>query len=277
MIVNARMYSVSPQAEETWRELLTSIGVKSGMPVSYLEYAAPAPLEVLWQRSDMAAVFMCGLPFARARPPPILVAAPVPSPAEFGAQPCYWSDWVVRADSPFRTVSDTFGGRLALTVPGSQSGCIAALRYFMAVEQDAPSREAPLFGEIIAPTITPLGALCAVIRGEADIAPIDAYAFRLLQRYRPDLTDRVRAVDRTLPTPIPPLVASAPDVEPLRAALLEAHENASTQVLMQALLLRGFVRVNADAYRALREGFDAATTYWASRSLAAATHPAFVL
>jgi ABC-type phosphate/phosphonate transport system substrate-binding protein len=172
-------------------------------------------------------------------------------------------------------VADTFGGRLALTVPGSQSGCVAALTYFMGVD-----RARPLFAEIIAPTITPLGALRAVVDGSADIAPIDSYAFRLLQRYRPDLTQRVRSVGQTVPTPIPPLVASpgAVDRDQLRilqSAFLEAHRNASINPLMGKLLLRRFAQPSAASYEALRLGFEAATRFWAVEALAAVTHPAF--
>jgi ABC-type phosphate/phosphonate transport system substrate-binding protein len=91
---------------------------------------------------------MCGLPFSRAEPQPVLMAAPVPSPPEFENLPQYWSDFVVREDSAFRTLDDTYGGRIAFTVPDSQSGCLAALSHFMSVAQ----RDMPLFREVIAPT-----------------------------------------------------------------------------------------------------------------------------
>src|SRR3984893_14066280 len=201
MIVNARMYSVSTEAGAVWRELLSAIIAQAGVPASVLDYPPPAPLEDLWLRTDQAAVFMCGLPYSRAEPRPVLIAAPIPSPAEFHGAPHYWSDFVVRKDSAFRTVQDAFGQRIAFTVPGSQSGCAAALSYLMATPREmtaqTPAQAAlrappPLFSEIIAPTITPVGALTAVADGAADIAPIDSYAFRLLRKYRPELASAVR-------------------------------------------------------------------------------------
>ena len=293
MIANARMYSVSTEAGAAWRALLSEMVAQAGVPATVIDYPPPAPLEDLWLRTDQAAVFMCGLPYSRAEPPPVLIAAPVPSPAEFRGAPQYWSDFVVREDSAFRMVQDTFGRRIAFTVPGSQSGCAAALTYLMAAHREpaadaaalTPLREslpAPLFSEIIAPTITPLGALAAVVNGAADIAPIDSYALRLLRKYRPELASAVRVVGQTMPTPIPPLVASAtPASEKERAALrtafLEAHQSASLKSLMDELLLLGFVRPHASAYAVLRERFDTATAYWRSHRLAAHTHPAFVL
>jgi len=297
VIANARMYSVSAEAGAVWRELLSRILAQAGVPATVIDHPAPAPLEDLWNRPDLAAVFMCGLPFSRTQPQPVLIAAPIPSPPEFLGAAAYWSDFVVREDSAFRTVPDTFGRRIAFTVPGSQSGCAAALTYLMAVHRELvvdaagsrgeplPAHEplrAPLFSAVIAPTITPLGALAAVVDGAADIAPIDSYALRLLRRYRPDLTSAVRVVGQTLPTPIPPLVASAAsaserDFAALQSAFLQAHQNPSQKPLMDELLLLGFARPDANAYVVLRERFDAATAYWRSNSLADHTHPAFAL
>jgi ABC-type phosphate/phosphonate transport system substrate-binding protein len=283
VIANARMYAVSAAAGAVWRQLLSAIIAQAGVPVAVIDYPAPAALEDLWSRTDQAAVFMCGLPFSRAEPQPVLIAAPVPSPAEFHGVAHYWSDFVVRKDSGFREVQDTFGKRIAFTVPGSQSGCVAALTYLMAAHREAAAPlRLPLFSEIIAPTITPMGALTAVVDGTADLAPIDSYALRLLEKYRPDLTSQVRVVGQTVPTPIPPLVASAmtaskKELAALRSAFLESHQSASLKALMDELLLLGFARPDSNAYAVLRDRFDAATAYWKSHRIAAHTHPAFVL
>jgi len=285
------MYSVAPAVAALWRTLLSAVSARAGVPLTLVEHGAPAPLDELWRRTDKGAVFMCGLPFSRAEPPPLLVAAPVPSPAEFKGEAQYWSDLVVRENSTFRSVEDTFGKRIALTVPDSQSGCVAALSYFIPAGSTSP-----LFGEVIAPTITPLGALSAVIQDAADIAPIDSYAFRLLQKYRPELTSQVRTVGQTARTPIPPLVASTPATSPravsegnldaLRSAFLEAHQNvgqegveanqgASMKTVMEDLLLQRFARPDPSSYAVLRERFETATRYWSSHPFAAVIHPTF--
>jgi ABC-type phosphate/phosphonate transport system substrate-binding protein len=271
-IANARMYSVSPEVAGLWHSLLTAIIGQAGLPIKVIEHSAPTPIEDLWSSPHMGAVFMCGLPYSRAAPRPALIAAPVPSPAEYAGQARYWSDFVVRDDSPFRRLADTFGHRIAFTVPGSQSGCIAALSCFMTV-----GGKTPLFSEIIAPQITPLGAATAVIRGEADIAPIDSYAFSLLRRYRSDLTSQLRVIARTDPTPNPPLVASEQGLDALQASFLEAHRTASMRPVMDSLLLQRFVRPDPDAYDVLQDRFEVARRYWHEHPLAMATHPAFVL
>jgi ABC transporter, phosphonate, periplasmic substrate-binding protein len=272
MIANARMYSVSPETAGLWRTLLTAVIEHAGIDVTLLEHTEPAPINDLWQRSDKAAVFMCGLPFSRSDPRPELIAAPVPSPPDFYGLPQYWSEMVVRKDSSFQTIEDTFGGRIALTVPDSQSGCLAALYFLMPI-----ARRFPLYREVITPQVTPLGAVSAVVDGAADVAPIDSYAYSLLQKYRSDLTSQLRVVARTPRTPIPPLVASIGGFEPLRDAFLEADRIATIAPLMRGLLLERFVRPDPNTYDALRLNFEAATRFWREHRLAATMHPAFDL
>jgi hypothetical protein len=270
MIANARMYSVSPEVAGLWRTLLTAVIEHAGLDITLLEHTAPAPIDELWQRPDKAAVFMCGLPFSRSNPRPVLIAAPVPSPPAFRGLPQYWSEMVVRKASRFQTIEDTFGGRIALTVPDSQSGCLAALCFLM-----ADARQFPLYREIITPQVTPLGAMSAVIDGAADVAPIDSYAYCLLQKYRRDMTSQLRVIARTPHTPIPPLVASNGGFEALQGAFLEADRIAAIAPLMQGLLLERFVRPDPSSYDALRLNFEIATRYWREHALAATVHPAF--
>lgn len=274
MIANARMYSVSPEAAGLWRRLLTAVITHAGVDVALLEHTEPAPIDELWRRGDMAAVFMCGLPFSRSIPRPQIVAAPVPSPGDYHGRPEYWSELVVRKDSGFESIEDTFGRRIALTMPDSQSGCLAALHYLMMTPG-----EFPRYREVIAPQVTPLGAASSVVEGAADVAPIDSYAYCLLQKYRRDLTSQLRVVGRTSRTPIPPLVASPglqrTGFEALQAVFLEAGEIASIAPLMQGLLLEQFVRPDTDAYDALRLNYESTIRYWRDHALAATVHAAF--
>ena len=274
------MYAVSAQAGELWRALLSAVTARAGLKIEVIEHAPPAAIDDLWRRTDMAAVFMCGLPYSRANPQPMLIAAPVPSPAEFAGRPEYWSELVVRSDSSFGDLESTFGGKLCLTAPNSQSGYAAALQYLMALDMARDGRagaRSPLYREIAAPALTPLGAVTAVVDGTADVAPIDAYAYRLLQKYRGDLTSRLRTVARTARTPIPPLVASIEEPKGLRAAFTAAHRDPALEVLLAGLELSRFVTPDPRDYDALRIGFESATAYWRAHPLAEIVHPSFVV
>jgi ABC-type phosphate/phosphonate transport system substrate-binding protein len=270
MISNARMYSITPTVGAMWRQIFEGIAGRASVPLKWLEHVPPAPIEDLWRRDDLGAVFMCGLPYVRSVPRPAIVAAPVPSPGSFKGQPQYWSEFVVRADSGFEVIEDTFGHRIAFTTMGSQSGCLAALFYLMAA-----GGKGALYREVIQPRITPLGALTAVIDGLADVAPIDAYSFSLLEKFAPQLTSQVKVVERTAPTAIPPIVASRSVPSSLESAFLEAHKNGVTGALMATLQLERFTSVDPGAYDILMRRFDAAITYWHEHPFASSVHPAF--
>jgi ABC-type phosphate/phosphonate transport system substrate-binding protein len=266
------MYSVCARVAESWSTLLSAVARAAELGIAVVEHYSPEPIDALWRRTDMAAVFMCGLPYSRSLPRPSLIAAPIPSPAEFGGQPQYWSEWVVNKGSSFETIEATFGGRLALTERNSQSGYAAALQYLMPY-----GGASALYQEVVAPTVNPLGAVNAVIGGAADIAPVDAFAFALLRQYRSDLTSQLRIIGRTASTPIPVLVASIGGLEALTDAFLNAHQDPALREVMRDLLLERFVRPAPGQYDALRINFEAAVSFWREHRLAKIVHPALVV
>jgi ABC-type phosphate/phosphonate transport system substrate-binding protein len=214
-----------------------------------IDHAYPAKLEELWQRGDLAAAFMCGLPFAKDPRPLVPIAAPIPSGARYAGKPVYFTDFMVKAESPFRTLADTFGHRLAFTSPTSHSGCNAVRHHLLRYR----SAERPrLYGEIVGPVFTPRRALEVVVEGRADVAPLDSYALDLLELYEPDLVRAVRTVESTDAAPIPLLIAS-PGIDATQAARLsQAFERAPPE-LLGALVLAGFVRPDSRGYAVLPE------------------------
>lgn len=250
LISSHRMYDVNARVAALWQALYDRISEMSGVPLEPFVLEPPAPISQLWARPDMGLVQMCGWPYWRADPRPVALAAPVPLGGIANGAPVYWTDMVVRADAPFRTLEDTFGHRLAWTIPGSHSGYNAPRRLLA----DAyAARGGPLFAETVGPVITPRGAIEAVLEDRADIAPVDGFYFLLLQKHDPGLAARVRVVARTQTAPIPLLVASngiAPDIAgALTDALLAAHRDDRCAPLLDALCIRRYVAVEREAYR----------------------------
>ena len=266
------MYSVSAAAGAAWQGLFKTVAQRAGMSLDYLDYPAPAPLADLWEQPNLAAVFMCGLPYARAIPPAHALAVPVPSPADFRGLPQYWSEFIVQADSGFERIEDTFGGRLACTDPDSQSGFAAAMRTLMSI-----AGSFPLYGELIAPQITPLGAISAIQAGAADVAPVDAYAWQLLQRYRNDLTAGLRSVGQTARTAMPLLVSSGAPSTTLQQAFMDSGADPRCRPWLDQLELAGFTRPDRSAYDELAADFELSRRFWRQHALAAVVHPAFVV
>jgi ABC-type phosphate/phosphonate transport system substrate-binding protein len=204
-IANARMYAVAPAAEDAWRAVLIHISEEAGVPLEYLTYAAPLPLDQLWIRPDLGAVLMCGFPIALGLAPVSPIAAPIPSAAWAEGRAVYRTDLVVRADSRFQTLTDTFGGRLGWTVEHSQSG-FNALRHHLLRYRSSKSPK--LYRDVVGHLITARKVVDSILDGIIDVGPIDGYWHSLFALHYPELAAQLRTVESTEPSAAPAFVAS---------------------------------------------------------------------
>jgi ABC-type phosphate/phosphonate transport system substrate-binding protein len=155
----------------------------------------------------------------------------------------------VRADSPFDTLEQTFGGRLGYTVEDSHSGYNALRHHLLPYYRQ---RGAKLYRESIGPLVTPRRVIKALLSDDIDVGPLDGYALDLIQHHQPDLASQFRIVATTDPAPIPFLVA-APDcpdeiVLPLRTGLMAFSNAPACAGLREQLCLDTFVPVATGDY-----------------------------
>ena len=254
LIANARMYSLNAATREAWRGLLQWVIDRAAVDAEVIDYPAPQPLPALWARADLGCAFMCGYPLARAQPTPTVLAAPRPSPARYGGQAVYRTHLVVRADAGITHLDQAWGRRMAYTTPDSMSGYHAPRRFFAPFAQAAAPRGGKLFSATVGPLLTPRGVVDALLAGDADLGPLDSYAFDLLALHEPELTARLAVIGTTPATPIPALVGAstlAPAVAArLTQALLDVEAAPTMAPQRAALLLHGFARISAAAYHA---------------------------
>lgn len=249
LIANARMYSVAPGAIAAWKRLFAWLQETSGVPLTVIDHAFPAPLNDLWRRTDLACTFMCGWPFLRFGAQHTVIAAPVPAVAYAGGRPVYCSHFIVKATSPFKTLEDTFGHRFAYTIEDSHSGYNAPRHHLMRYRKEPNQR---LFGEIVGPLTTPRRVLEAIVEGRADVGPQDSFAFDLMCRHLPELAGQVRVVASTDTMPIPAFMASRDTLEDivakLRAALLSVKGRPELASLCADLCITGFASIAPESY-----------------------------
>lgn len=259
LVANARMYGVNPEARAAWADLFAWLSQVSGVGLSVVAHAYPAPLRDLWTRPDLACGFICGFPFVRSHRRLVPVAAPIPTGGPTPGAPLYASRFVVASGSAFHTLEDTFGGRLGYTVEESQSGYNAPRRHLLAYR--TPERPA-LYGASFGPLVTPRRVIEALLSGAIDIGPLDSYALDLMLRHEPELGRSLRIVASTAPAPIPFLAASPTTspavIDALRESLCAFGDAPDCADLRDRLRLDGFAPVEASAYDVLARWDDEA-------------------
>lgn len=246
--VNARMYGPTPKAAAAWDRLFEWIGLRAGLELAKIPHPPPAPLDDLWARRDLAAVFICGFPYAMRADRPPLIAAPLPSAPDYGGRPIYWTDLICRRDAPMTGIEDCFGRSFGWTVRHSQSGFNAPRRFFA---DHTRTRGAPLFAQVTGGLMTPRRVVEAVLDGRIDCGPLDGYCHELLGKHEPELASGLRVLARTASAPIPPLMATAPldseQLSRLREAFGAVGEARDLAALRDDLCLKGFaLPVSAD-------------------------------
>jgi len=260
-VANARMYSVNPAAASAWRELFGWLARESGVDLRVIDHAFPSPLAELWSRNDLASAFMCGFPYALAEQKPRPVAAPIPAKALVAGRAVYATRLVVRADSKFQLIEDTFGCRLGYTVEDSHSGYNALRQHLLPYRRQHGEK---LYRESIGPLFTPRRVIEALLAGGIDVGPLDSYALDLMMRHEPDLVRQIRIVSTTDVAPIPFLVAASgcPDdvVSALQAALATFGDTPECAELRDRLCLEAFAPVNTDDYDLMMRWDAAART-----------------
>jgi ABC-type phosphate/phosphonate transport system substrate-binding protein len=258
-IMNARMYAVTPAVEAGWRALLDHITHDAGVALTYMRYPAPQPLEDLWLRRDLGCALMCGFPIARKLASVIPIASPIPRAPWAAGRPVYRSDLIVREDSPYRALSDTFGARAGWTVTHSQSGFNAFRHHLLAYR--TPERPT-LYRQMTGNLVTARNILDSVREGRIDIGPLDAYWHLLIAHHAPQLTRAIRVLTSTEVAPIPAFVAASgaekDQIARLRAAFKSAASRPWFAPLGDLLLLDGFAEASEAQFATLLQWDQAA-------------------
>ena len=250
LVTSHRMYNAAPGATAAWRALFERVFRDVGVEAEFIPHGFPTPIDELWREPGLFGAFMCGWPFTRADRAMQAIAAPVPSPARYGGEARYRSEFLARAASGYARLEDTFGARIGWMARDSQSG-FNAPRHLLS--QRAKGRA--LYAESKGPYVTPMRTLEALAAQEVDVVALDCFFLDLLRRHAPEKMDGLATIAETPWTPMPLLVA-APEVDPakvdaLREHLLSLGKRADYAPLLEPVLLSGFAAPNVEAYEVL--------------------------
>jgi phosphonate transport system substrate-binding protein len=188
---------------------------------------------------EVDAGFICGLPYVeltRRSPAPVeLLAAPVIRGDRYAGRPIYFSDVIVRRDSPVRTFAELRGRSWAYNDPDSHSG------YNVTRHQLGLMGETGGFFSRVVEAGFHQRAMRMVAAGEVEAAAIDSQVLIIEFRDNPDLAEELRVIGALGPSTIQPVVAARHLPVDLKAELRAALLSMGDDPAVRKELARGFV------------------------------------
>jgi phosphonate transport system substrate-binding protein len=241
---------LAPNMLPVYRFLAERIGGRLGCPV---ELVVGSSFEQFEQgEADLGVI--CGLPYvwlAARQPSPVEpLAAPVLAGDRYAGRPVYFSDVIVRRDSPVRCLEELRGCSWAYNEPASHSGHTATL--YSLVRMGAR----PGFLGRVVEAGYHQHAIRLVHSGVVDAAAIDSQVLAVELRDHPDLAS-LRVVGSFGPSTIQPVVAAShlpgPLKDQVRDVLVSLGDDPTARTALAHGFIHGFARVDDAAYDDLRE------------------------
>ena len=198
--------------------------------------------------------FLCGLLYVRMTQQPDcpleLLAAPVLLGPRYKHRPVYYSDVIVRRDSPYTSFNDLAGSAWAYNEMASHSGCNLICDTLL------QRKKTPAYFGRLLKSGSHLNSLQMVLDGLADATAVDSHLLDVLLQRDPQLSSRIRWIDMLGPSSIPPVVVAKrmdSDVkQQLRAALFTMHQHTFASEILRAGYIERFVPVYDAQYDDIR-------------------------
>jgi phosphonate transport system substrate-binding protein len=249
-------------AFEFYRQVVAHIGQVSGLPTEILTDVS-AGMDALFNEARLEAAFGCGLPYvwkaAATHPTVRLMAAPVLPAARYNDQPIYFSDIIVRSQSPYQQFEDLRGAVFAYNQTVSFSGYVLPLHYLLETK-----RTGGFFSQTIA-SGSHATSMDWVEAGQADAAAIDSVVWEMELKQRPQRAANLRVIESLGPAGMPPVTSATRLAEAehqrLTEALVTMHQHPAGQAILAAGGVRRFAPVtdrNYDDIRRMLRAIDQA-------------------
>ena len=241
---------LAPNMLPVYRYLADRIGDRLGRPVELMVGASFDQFE----RGEADLGVICGLPYvwlAARRPAPLEpLAAPVLAGDRYVGRPVYYSDVIVRCDSPITCLEEVRGCSWAYNEPASHSGHTVTLYSLVRI-----GARPGFFGRVVEAGYHQQ-AIRLVDAGAVDAAAIDSQVLAVELRDHPELADGLRVVGSFGPSTIQPVVAASrlPSrlKEQIRNLLVELGDDPAARTVLAHGLVDRFTPVDDAAYDDIR-------------------------
>jgi phosphonate transport system substrate-binding protein len=238
----------------TYEGIATWLTARLGEPASLLGGVAWEERVAMLDDGRVHAAFICGWSYIqrhdRPERPVDLLCAPVMAPPRYEDRPIYFTDVVVRHDSPLWSFADLRGQSYAYNDRSSHSGYNVPRDHLLWLGETRG-----YFGRAVA-SGSHQTSLRMVEAGDVDASGIDSTMLDVERHRRPEVGTTLRTVAVLGPSPIPPVIVTRAlpenQRERLRAALLAMHEDAEGRAILGDGLIARFVRVQDADYDPIR-------------------------
>jgi phosphonate transport system substrate-binding protein len=201
--------------------------------------------------------FICGLPYVLRTVPRsatsaiTAIVAPVLQGERYQNRPIYFSDVIVRQDSPFQSFADLRGMAWAFNEPESQSG-YGITRYWLAKLGETRG----YFGRVVEAGFHQT-AIRMVFEGQVHASAIDSLVLAVEMRQHPELAGALRIIDTFGPSTIQPLAAAAhvaPSLrEDIQSIFTAMHNDPEAAAILHHSFIDHFVAVQDRNYNDIRQ------------------------
>jgi ABC-type phosphate/phosphonate transport system substrate-binding protein len=236
--------------DRLWREIARILRARGVAEVpAALDHGRA--VQAIWRDPALLLGQACGYPLV-AEPDLALrvVAAPIYAVPDCDAGE-HRSYFVTRRDDAETALAGYRGRRAAINDRGSNTGlnlfrvAVAGLAggqsFFSEVRETGAHRK----------------SIAAIVRGEADIAAIDAVTYAAIHRFEPEVTASLRILGKSVTSPTPPFVTargtSVETVSALRMALASVVADPALAEVRDTLFLRDIVPAGKERFAPLRD------------------------
>lgn len=209
---------MAPNADRMCQAIAALLERELAMPMHWIDGVPWYERERMLDAGEVDLCWICGLPYVDKADQGTEIAAcvaPVMSHPRYGGDPVYFSDVVVRADSPVRAFTELQDESWAYNEPRSHSG-FNLVRHYLASQ----GMRWDFFGKVVEAG-SHQAALEMILAGGVAGAAIDSSVLEAELRARPGLVERIRVVLTLGPSPSPPWVVSRHVPARLRARLTD--------------------------------------------------------
>jgi phosphonate transport system substrate-binding protein len=201
--------------------------------------------------------FICGLPYVHLVDsltcPVELLAAPVLQGERYQCKPIYFSDVIVRSDSPYTLFDDLQGCVWAYNQRTSHSGCNLVC-YSLLERGKSPH----YFGKTVE-TGSHRRSVQLVLEGQVDGTAVDSHMLDVFLSQHSDIATKLRIIDMLGPSSIPPVVVARRLDKELKCRMQEVlitmHLDPEAVRRLRQGLIERFVVVADDNYEDIRTMF----------------------